>query len=121
MVEVTERDIEGKDLNDIRNIIGIDYINRYSESLSSFEKEITKNSNKKYIPVNNNDIGLGIFNNAIIGFTDDGLAVYNYEDMISCAVVKFSCTYDKARECVNRKVQCLDYMGCKKPIIVYPR
>ncbi len=58
------------------------------------------------------------YDNALIGFTDDYRAIYNYDLMTNC--LGDMCMED-AMEWINHNViRCLPYMGEGAPIVMYP-
>jgi hypothetical protein len=61
------------------------------------------------------------YDNALVGVTEDGRAVYNYELMIDWLINKEGWTDNKAVEWIEHNVvRVLSHMGNDAPIIVYP-
>lgn len=61
------------------------------------------------------------YDDALIGVTEDGRAVYDYEKMISWLVETEGWTPDEAEDWVNyNTIRALPYMGDNAPLIMYP-
>lgn len=61
------------------------------------------------------------YDDALIGVTEDGRAVYNYEIMIEWLMKKEGWTDNEAVEWIDYNViRALPYMGKTSPIIMYP-
>lgn len=59
------------------------------------------------------------FDDAIIGTTDDGRAVYSYSRMVECLVRDDGMTEDEAAEFIDyNTLRAIPYMGEKAPVIV---
>ena len=60
------------------------------------------------------------FEDAILGYTEDGNLVYSYTLMIEWLANKENLTYEEAQEWINyNTIRTIPYMGDKHPIIVY--
>lgn len=60
------------------------------------------------------------YEDAILGYTEDGNLVYSYEKMVEYLVGKKNIDYTDAVEWINYNViRMIPYMGDKCPIIVY--
>lgn len=61
------------------------------------------------------------YDTALIGVSDDGRAVYNYELMIECLMNEEGWTDNEAVEWIDyNTIRALPYMGEDAPIIMYP-
>lgn len=61
------------------------------------------------------------YDDALIGVTEDGRAVYDYEKMISWLMTTEGRTPEEAEEWVNyNTLRALPYAGDKAPLIMYP-
>lgn len=61
------------------------------------------------------------YDSALIGVTEDGRAVYDYEKMITWLMETEGWTPEKAEDWVNyNTIRALPYMGDKAPLIMYP-
>lgn len=61
------------------------------------------------------------YDDALIGVTEDGRAVYDYEKMISWLMATEGWTPEEAEEWINyNTIRALPYMGDKAPLILYP-
>lgn len=61
------------------------------------------------------------YDSALIGVTEDGRAVYDYEKMIDWLVETEGWTPEEAEDWINyNTIPALPYMGDKAPLIVYP-
>lgn len=61
------------------------------------------------------------YDDAIIGVSSDGRAVYDYEMMINDLVVNEEFTYEEAAEWIDyNTVRSIPYCGQHAPIIMYP-
>jgi hypothetical protein len=61
------------------------------------------------------------YDDALIGVTEDGRAVYDYEKMISWLMKTEGWPPEEAEEWVNyNTIRALPYMGPEAPIILYP-
>ena len=61
------------------------------------------------------------YEDALIGTTDDGRAVFNYDKMIECLMDEENWSYDEALDWVEYNViRSVPYMGKRAPIIVHP-
>ena len=61
------------------------------------------------------------YDNALIGVSNDGRAVYDYEKMIECLMDKEGWTDEESVEWIEYNTyRALPYMGTDAPIIVYP-
>ena len=61
------------------------------------------------------------YDDALIGVSDDGRAVYDYEKMIEWLMKEESWTDDEAVEWIEyNTLRALPYMGDGAPIIMYP-
>ena len=60
------------------------------------------------------------FDNSIVGYTEDGNAVYDYDKMISELMKDDNIPYDAALDFVEfNTLRAIPYAGAGKPIIVY--
>ena len=58
---------------------------------------------------------------AIIGYTDDGRVVYDYEKMAKCLMDEDGMTYEDAVEFIDyNTIRALPYAGPNGPIVIYP-
>ena len=61
------------------------------------------------------------YDDALIGVTEDGRAVYDYNRMIEWLVATEGFTEEEAMEWIDyNTIRALPYMGENAPIIVYP-
>lgn len=61
------------------------------------------------------------YDDAIIGISSDGKAVYDYEKMVEDLVINEEFTYEEAAEWIDyNTVRYLPYIGENAPIIMYP-
>ena len=61
------------------------------------------------------------YDTALIGVTEDGRAVYDYEKMIRWLIATEGWTQEEAIEWIEyNTIQALPYMGDKAPLIMYP-
>ena len=61
------------------------------------------------------------YDNAIIGISSDGRAVYDYEMMVEDLVVNEEFTYEEAAEWIDyNTIRSLPYAGRNAPIVMYP-
>lgn len=61
------------------------------------------------------------YDDALIGVTEDGRAVYDYEKMITWLIETEGWTPEDAEDWVNyNTIRALPYMGDKAPLIMYP-
>lgn len=61
------------------------------------------------------------YDDALIGVTEDGRAVYDYEKMITWLMETEGWTPEEAEDWVNyNTIRALPYMGDKAPLIMYP-
>lgn len=61
------------------------------------------------------------YDDALIGVTEDGRAVYDYEKMITWLMKTEGWTPEEAEDWVNyNTIRALPYMGDKAPLIMYP-
>ena len=61
------------------------------------------------------------YDDALIGVSEDGRAVYDYEKMVDWLVDKYSWADDEAVEWIEyNTIRALPYFGDKAPIIMYP-
>lgn len=61
------------------------------------------------------------YDDALIGYTDDDRAVYDYEKMVSCLMKEEGWDREEAIEWIEyNTIRSLPYMGDDAPIIVYP-
>lgn len=61
------------------------------------------------------------YDDALVGVTEDGRAVYDYDKMVDWLVKTQSFTKDEAIEWVEyNTIRALDYMGPEAPVIIYP-
>jgi hypothetical protein len=61
------------------------------------------------------------YDDALIGVTEDGRAVYDYDKMVAWLVETEGFTETDAIEWIDyNTIRALPYMGDKAPIIVYP-
>lgn len=61
------------------------------------------------------------YDDALIGVTEDGRAVYDYDKMVEWLVENEDFSYDEAVDwvCYNT-LRALPYMGADAPIVMYP-
>lgn len=60
------------------------------------------------------------YDTALIGVTDDGQAVYDYDLMVEWLVKRRKMTYEDAAEWIDyNTVRALPYMGARHPVIMY--
>ena len=61
------------------------------------------------------------YDDALIGVTEDGRAVYDYEKMIEWLMEEEGWTDNEAIEWIEfNTIRALPYMGADAPIIIYP-
>lgn len=61
------------------------------------------------------------YDSALIGVTEDGRAVYDYEKMIRWLIATEGWTQEEAIEWIEyNTIRALPYMGDKAPLIMYP-
>ena len=61
------------------------------------------------------------YDDALIGVTDDGRAVYDFEKMVEWLVTTEGMTQDEAIEWIEyNTIRALPYAGEEAPIIMYP-
>lgn len=61
------------------------------------------------------------YDTALIGVTEDGRAVYDYEKMIRWLIATEGWTQEEAIEWIEyNTIRALPYMGDKAPLIMYP-
>lgn len=61
------------------------------------------------------------YDNALIGVSNDGKAVYDYEKMIECLINEEGWTDEESVEWIEyNTMRALPYMGADAPIIMYP-
>lgn len=61
------------------------------------------------------------YDNALIGVTEDGRAVYDFDKMVDCLVDEEGWTDEEAVEWIEcNTIRALPYMGDRAPIIMYP-
>jgi hypothetical protein len=61
------------------------------------------------------------YDSALIGVTEDGRAVYDYEKMVRWLIDTEGWTPEEAEDWVNyNTIRALPYMGEKAPLIMYP-
>lgn len=61
------------------------------------------------------------YDSALIGVTEDGRAVYDYEKMVRWLIATEGWTPEEAEDWVNyNTIRALPYMGEKAPLIMYP-
>ena len=61
------------------------------------------------------------YDDALIGVSEDGRAIYDYEKMIEWLMQKEGWTDDEAVEWIEyNTIRALSYMGSKVPIVMYP-
>lgn len=61
------------------------------------------------------------YDDALIGVTEDGRAVYDYDKMVDWLMNKEGWTYAIAADWVNyNTLRALPYMGEDAPIVIYP-
>jgi hypothetical protein len=60
------------------------------------------------------------YDDALVGVTDDGRAVYDYDKMVAWLVKKEGCGYEKAMEWIAYNAMCaLQNAGPRGPVIMY--
>ena len=60
------------------------------------------------------------FDDAILGVSDDGKLIYDYDLMLDYMVNKEDCSYEDAIDWVEyNTIRTIPYMGGKAPIIMY--
>lgn len=68
--------------------------------------------------------GIMLFSNyddALIGFTEDERAVYDYDKMVECLMEEEGWSYDDTIEWIEyNTIRSLPYMGPKAPIVMHP-
>ena len=61
----------------------------------------------------------GAYDNSIIGFTEDGRAVYDYEKMVEELVQDDNCTREEAIEWIDyNTIRAIPYAGEHAPIVI---
>lgn len=61
------------------------------------------------------------YDDALIGVTEDGRAVYDFEKMVDWLIDEVGITDDEAVEWIEyNTIRALPYMGSDAPIIMYP-
>lgn len=61
------------------------------------------------------------YDDALIGVTEDGRAVYDYEKMVQWLVDTEEWTYEEACEWIDyNTIRAIPYMGEGAPVIMYP-
>lgn len=61
------------------------------------------------------------YDDALIGVTEDGRAVYDYDKMITWLMEEENWSYEDASDWVNyNTLRSLPYMGDRAPIVMYP-
>lgn len=61
------------------------------------------------------------YDSALIGVTEDGRAVYDYERMVRWLIATEGWTQEEAIEWIEyNTIRALPYMGDKAPLIMYP-
>lgn len=61
------------------------------------------------------------YDDAIVGVTDEGRVVYNYDAMVRCLMQQDGMTEDEAIEFVEfNTIRAIPYAGPNAPIIMYP-
>lgn len=61
------------------------------------------------------------YDNALIGVSDDGRVIYDYDKMIDWLVDKYEWTDEEAAEWIEyNTIRALPYFGEGAPIIMYP-
>ena len=61
------------------------------------------------------------YDNALIGVTEDGRAVYDFEKMVDWLIKEVEMSDDEAVEWIEyNTIRALSYMGADAPIIMYP-
>lgn len=61
------------------------------------------------------------YDDALIGVSEDGRAVYDFEKMVDWLIEKYGWSDNEAVEWVEyNTIRALPYMGEKAPIIMYP-
>ena len=61
------------------------------------------------------------YDDALIGVSDDGRAIYDYNKMVEWLVVEESFSVEEAMEWIDyNTIRALPYMGERAPIIMYP-
>jgi hypothetical protein len=89
------------------------------------QKKLEKKFNKKQEHFDNLDPEAMIFGNgdyitALIGYTDDGRAVYDYDLMVEFLKEYDEMTPEEAMEWIDyNTIRTIPYMGEKAPIIMY--
>ena len=60
------------------------------------------------------------FDNSIVGYTEDGCVIYDYDDMISELTASDNISYDDAMEFIEfNTIRAIPYAGDHEPIIMY--
>lgn len=60
------------------------------------------------------------FANAVVGVSDDGRVIYDYEMMVDCLAEEDEMNREDAIDFINyNTVRALPYMGAMRPIIMY--
>lgn len=72
---------------------------------------------------NEQELEIGVFQNpsyegALLGFSDDGKAVYDYELMVRSFMLETGCSEDEAHDFVSSDT-CSAYFGPNTPIIIF--
>lgn len=61
------------------------------------------------------------YDDALIGVSEDGRAVYDFDKMIEWLMINEDFAYDEAIEWIEfNTLRALHYLGKKAPIIIYP-
>ena len=61
------------------------------------------------------------FDGAIVGVTDEGQVIYDYDKMVQCMMQQDGITMDEAIEFIEfNTIRALPYAGETAPIIMYP-
>jgi len=61
------------------------------------------------------------YDDALIGVSEDGRAVYDYEKMVEWLVETEGWTYEEAAEWIDyNTIRAIPYMGEGAPIVMYP-
>ena len=61
------------------------------------------------------------YDDALIGVSEDGRAVYDFDKMVDWLVEKYDWSYDEAIEWIETNtLRALPYMGADAPIVMHP-
>lgn len=61
------------------------------------------------------------YDQALIGLSNDGRAIYDFDKMVKWLVARESCSEEQAIEWIqNNTLKSLEYFGEKAPIVMYP-